>query len=115
MWAGMSSSTGRTVVGTDHIRQSIRDILITPVGSRVMRRPYGSLLPSLIDQPANPANRLRLISATYMAIIRWEPRVRINHASVEIGIDGRAAIELTAQHTEGPRSGAEINLLVPIQ
>ncbi|RZA92967.1 hypothetical protein EVY19_18935, partial [Escherichia coli] len=30
-------------------------ILRTPVGSRVMRRDYGSLLASMIDQPQTPA------------------------------------------------------------
>uniref|UniRef100_UPI0026076D20 ATPase domain-containing protein n=1 Tax=uncultured Sphingobium sp. TaxID=316087 RepID=UPI0026076D20 len=32
----------------------VRDILTTPIGSRLMRRDYGSLIPELIDQPANP-------------------------------------------------------------
>ncbi|MGL5293614.1 MAG: GPW/gp25 family protein, partial [Aeromonas sp.] len=43
-WKGMNATTGRTISSTDHIIQSVRDILITPVGSRVMRRDYGSEL-----------------------------------------------------------------------
>ena len=34
-----------------HIKQSIRDILMTAKGSRVMRRTYGSNLYQLIDRP----------------------------------------------------------------
>ena len=59
---GMSTS-GKPISGLDHLRQSIADILTTPIGSRVMRRDYGSLLPGLIDQPQNNATTLRLYSA----------------------------------------------------
>lgn len=37
-WLGMNAASGRAISATDHIIQSVRDILITPVGSRVMRR-----------------------------------------------------------------------------
>lgn len=37
---GISATTGRPLSGIDHLRQSIRDILTTPIGSRVMRRLY---------------------------------------------------------------------------
>ncbi|MGV6379234.1 GPW/gp25 family protein, partial [Escherichia coli] len=37
----------------EHLKQSVRDILITPLASRVMRREYGSLVPDLIDEPMN--------------------------------------------------------------
>ncbi|ELY5272404.1 baseplate assembly protein, partial [Yersinia enterocolitica] len=50
-YLGMSRNAGQTITDADHISQSIADILITPVGSRVMRRAYGSLLSELIDQP----------------------------------------------------------------
>jgi len=48
-YLGMNSQTGLSISEADHIRQSVRDILVTPVGSRVMRREYGSLLSALID------------------------------------------------------------------
>ncbi|ELI8163616.1 GPW/gp25 family protein, partial [Yersinia enterocolitica] len=74
-YLGMNRNTGRAITDADHISQSIADILITPVGSRVMRRAYGSLLSELIDQPQNPALRLQIMAASYSAILRWEPRV----------------------------------------
>ncbi len=37
-YSGMSRDTGEALTDLDHIRQSVRDILLTPVGSRVMRR-----------------------------------------------------------------------------
>ncbi|MDN6448272.1 MAG: baseplate assembly protein, partial [Enterobacterales bacterium] len=34
-YSGMDRNDGRQLIDTDHIRQSIRDILITPIGTRV--------------------------------------------------------------------------------
>lgn len=111
----MSRDTGRRPTEEDHIRQSIRDILTTPVGSRVMRRAYGSLLPELIDQPANPANRLRLMNATVMAIIKWEARVAVASVTLDSTYDGAATIALEATRRTGQRAGQRINISVPLQ
>lgn len=62
----MERETGGTLTDLDHIRQSVRDILLTPVGTRVMRRQYGSLLSALLDQPQNKALNLQIMSASYM-------------------------------------------------
>jgi phage baseplate assembly protein W len=79
---GTDASTGRALDGLAHLGQSIADILMTPLGSRVMRRDYGSLLPELIDQPFNDETRLRLYGATAMALMRWEPRVRLTRVQL---------------------------------
>ena len=62
----MSKVSGRYMPLSDHIRQSIADILFTRIGSRVQREEYGSLLPELIDQPLNEATRLRVAAATLL-------------------------------------------------
>lgn len=46
---GVNSRTGKRLSGVAHLRQSVRDILTTPVGSRVLIRDYGSELFSLLD------------------------------------------------------------------
>ncbi len=74
---GMSVMGNFMEVGIDHVKQSISDILTTPLNSRVMRREYGSELPDLIDQPMNPRGKMRLYAATAGAIRRWEPRVTL--------------------------------------
>jgi len=74
---GMSATTGKTIDGLAHLRQSITDILTTPVGSRVMRRDYGSDLFKLIDQPIHETTLLKLYAATVDALARWEPRIKI--------------------------------------
>lgn len=112
--SGMTATTGRTLDGVDHIRQSIRDILTTRIGSRVMRRDYGSLLPELIDHPANPANLLRLQAASIMAVLRWEPRVRITRTAFQIGMDGSATLDLEGERRDGQRAGQSFNFSVQV-
>lgn len=72
---GMSRSTGQRIDQTNHILQSVRDILMTPIGSRVMRRDYGSLLPFLIDSPINAYFIMQLRASVIHALMRWETRV----------------------------------------
>lgn len=50
MTRGMSRDSGKELKGIDHLRQSITDILTTPVGTRVWRRDYGSRLPRLVTR-----------------------------------------------------------------
>ncbi|WP_227680047.1 GPW/gp25 family protein [Psychrobacter sp. HII-4] len=72
---GMSRQTGLHIDQTSHILQSVRDILTTPIGSRVMRRDYGSLLPFLIDSPINSYFIMQLRASVIHALMRWEKRV----------------------------------------
>ena len=88
-YLGMNRSDGLTVTDLEHISQSIGDILRTPVGSRVMRRDYGSLLASMIDQPQTPALELQIKVACYMAVLKWEPRVTLSSVTTERSFDGR--------------------------
>lgn len=59
------------------IEESIKDILITPLGSRVMRPEYGSLLYTLIDRKIDDDFRVLLIRYTAEAISKWEKRVKL--------------------------------------
>ena len=57
------------------------------------RRDYGSHIPDLIDQPMNGATLLRLSAAAFVAVRRWEPRVRVT--ALRFGV-GAVAGQLTA-------------------
>lgn len=91
---GISNSTGAMLTRREHIRQSIADILGTPIGTRLMRRNYGSYLPQLVDHPATGANRLRLIAATAQAIMKWEPRTRLLSVTVAFNAQGKCQLHL---------------------
>ena len=115
MSTGMNRATGKALGDeAEHIRQSVTDILTTPLGTRVKRRTYGSLLPLLIDQPGNPATRLRLMAATVMAIVNWERRISVQTATIAIGSDGRCTVDMYALRKTGPRAGKAYNLVIPL-
>ena len=95
---GMHAKTGQPLSGTDHIAQSIADILTTPIGTRLMRFDYGSILHELIDQPLNGTTIQRLYGAIATAIQTWEPRIILtqlgvarnrDHTALTLTIDGR--------------------------
>lgn len=101
--AGMNVNTGKALDGIDHIRQSIADIITTPIGSRVMRRDYGSLVPELLDMPMSDALLMQVYAATVIAISRWEPRIQITgtRRTVSTQQHGKVVIELVGQTAEG--------------
>lgn len=66
----MNRYTGETLKNeSDHIKQSIADILLTHVGSRIQRREYGSLIPMLIDRPISHTLLLQLAACASPQLI----------------------------------------------
>lgn len=101
-YVGMNAKTGRRIEEAEHLAQSVADILSTPVGSRIQRREYGSLLPELIDAPTNPATIVQLYAAAATAIMRWEPRLRLTRVSTDsITQPGRLALSIEGNRTRG--------------
>jgi len=97
--AGMSRSTGTALGGFDHLRQSVEDILTTPVGTRVHRRDYGSRLPRLVDRPINRSLVADLVAATAEALDRWEPRLRLEQVKIEsVGEAGQISLSLVGYY-----------------
>lgn len=92
----MSRTTGRRIGLVEHLAQSIGDIVTTPIGSRVARRQYGSLLPLLIDQPDNAKTQAHLYSAIASALMRWEPRLSLQRVTLIRDAEraGRAVLEI---------------------
>lgn len=93
---GIDAKTGKRLGGSAHIKQSIRDILTTRIGTRVMRRDYGSRLPELIDNPMGELLRVELFAATAEALARWEPRFRLDRVYLD-GASAEGRIVLTIE------------------
>lgn len=100
-YSGMNQQNGGTITDLAHVRQSVRDILITPVGSRIARREYGSLIPELIDQGQNPALRLQVMAAIYGALCRWEPRIKLTAIQISSAADGSMVVDLSGIRADG--------------
>lgn len=101
---GMNVTTGKQLFGIAHLRQSIINILTTPLGSRVMRREYGSRLYELVDAPINAQTLVEIYAATAEALIRWEPRLRLTRVRVEHASIGSLVISLEGEYR--PRNQA---------
>lgn len=80
----MSIESGTMLDVMAHIQQSIINILWTRYGTRVQREDYGSLLPELIDAPADEATQLRVAASVFMALATWEPRISVKHVDVKL-------------------------------
>lgn len=93
--SGMSRHTTEQLTGDAHLEQSIGDILSTPIGSRVLRRDYGSDLPLLIDAPVNPETMIDLFHATAVALDRWEPRFALRRVEIADASAGHVDLRLT--------------------
>ncbi|MFZ6875377.1 GPW/gp25 family protein [Undibacterium sp. Di27W] len=108
----MNINTGERLSGLAHLRQSIADILTTPIGTRVMRRDYGSLLFELIDQPLNGFTQVRLYVATAEALLKWEPRIKLTHVKLyRADAPGKVIIELKGQLVSASKA---FNLSLPL-
>ena len=68
-----SRRNGQPLSEIEHIFQSIEMILTTPIGSRVMRRNFGSHLPRILGRPLNESTITAIYAAANEAIATWEP------------------------------------------
>lgn len=108
----MSRESGCNLLSeVESIQQSIQDILTTPIGSRVMRREYGSLLVELLDQPICDALILKCYSAIYTAISMWENRININQINIFSIQENGIFIDI---ETVSMTSGLPLNLKIPL-
>ena len=109
--AGTDATTLGSLEGWPHVLQSIGDILRTPVGSRVMRREYGSRLPDLIGRPMTGETVAQVYAASALAIAVWEPRFRLTGVQVARSEGtGHLAIDIRGEY-----EGNVVNGRVPME
>lgn len=116
-YLGMNKVDGANVSDLEHIKQSVSDILSTPVGMRVMRREYGSLVPELIDQPSNDYTRMLIQAACVLAITRWEPRLSLTRLTFNVGTGndvGKSVVDFEADRIDGGRDSSPVSASVAL-
>jgi phage baseplate assembly protein W len=112
---GMNAVNGAALDGEAHLAQSIADILTTPIGSRVMRRDYGSALFELIDYPFNATTRALMHAATAIALARWEPRILLRRVLITKGEQpGQVNLALEGERTDRPAPNSLARLSIPL-
>jgi phage baseplate assembly protein W len=69
--------------GEDNVRESIRVILMTEAGERLMREEFGCGLRQYLFEPNTKATRQRIQDSIVNAVTRWEPRVSLDAVTVD--------------------------------
>ena len=108
---GIDAATGRALGGIAHLRQSVADILSTPLGTRVLLRSYGSRVGELLDRPSSPGLLIDIQAETAAALARWEPRLRLRRVRARLVAAGRVAVDLDGTSRE---SGEALQLTVEV-
>ena len=96
----MNVNTGKIISEIAHIKQSITNILTTPIGSRIMRRDYGSRLFERIDQPINGDLIAEIYSDVVEALFTWEPRFEVEQVTVQSIEKGKITIDLEGSYVK---------------
>lgn len=85
-----------TVSAEEDIQESIRLILGTNPGERIMRPEFGAGLDAFVFEPINTGTLARLKKQVEDALVMWEPRIQITEVRVtpDANENGRILIGL---------------------
>ena len=95
---GMNINTGRSIEDMEHLRQSITNILSTPIGSRIMRRDYGSRLFKRLDAPLTGELLAEIYADVVEALFSYEPRFEVTNVSVVSMDQGHLILDVTGKY-----------------
>lgn len=103
---GINALDGKSLSGIDHLRQSIRDILTTPTGSRIGRHWYGCDLFKYVDAPVNRqtlAEMYRVVATALAGVnpvtgLPVEPRFKLQSIIASSAAPGTLVLDLTGEY-----------------
>ncbi len=95
---GMNKASGKPLADFLHLKQSITDILTTPIGSRPMRRDYGSNLFKRIDAPLTGDLVAEIYADVVDALFNYEPRFEVSTVSVVSVGSGTLVLDLEGKY-----------------
>lgn len=102
--------------GEVDVRQSIRLILETAPGERVGSPDFGGGLFGLLHQPNSLPTHARIQERIRAALLRWEPRVRVESVEVrEHPDDAAAAIATVAYRLVATQAPGSLSVVVKLQ
>ncbi len=114
-WGFPVSPTGQgtlpVVEGADTVDRSIRIILATEPGERLMRPTFGCGLHAFVMKPNSVSVRAQIRSRVETALKTWEQRILLTEISVDPGDDpSLVLIRISYVHVRDRRPG---NLVFP--
>jgi len=81
------------------VEESVKRILDTPLGSRVMVPEFGSKLYLLVDRRADSAWFLFFVSYVFEAVKRWETRIVLRRVVPSVDV-GSGSVSVRLEYTE---------------
>ena len=96
--------------GDPNIRESLRIILLTEPGERLMRPDFGCGLRRLLFEPNTPATRRMIQESIRIAISRWEPRVALESVTVSETDDPRRVLAVVQYQLVGTGARETVSL-----
>jgi len=99
------------VEGPEKVRESIRIILDTDPGERIMRPTFGCGLRRYLAQPNTISTRAQIKRDVEQALAAWEPRIETTRVDVTAG-DDPALVEIAISYVH-LRTGRPDNLVYP--
>jgi len=96
----LPDSAGRLtyVAGEENVLQSLRLLLLTRLGERVMRGDFGSKAPALVFAPGS-VQYLRLLETTIRDAVRdWEPRVELDDVRAEMDLTDETCVTVSIDY-----------------
>lgn len=80
------------VSGDENVEQSLKILLLTALGERVMRSDFGSKAPGLVFAPGS-LQYLGLLETTVREAVRdWEPRIDLEEVRAEPDLDDETRV-----------------------
>jgi phage baseplate assembly protein W len=100
------------VNGDDNVEQSLRILLLTDLGERVMRSDFGCRAPRLVFAPGS-VQSLGLLETTIREAVRdWEPRIDLEDVRAEVDLDDETRVTVNISYLVR-RSNTRNNLVFP--
>ena len=100
------------IEGEAHIEQSLKILLMTALGERVMRPGFGCKAPSFVFAPGSDQYQRLLENSVREAVRNWEPRVELESVLAEAanGAENHIVVNITYKIRS---SNARGNLVFP--
>ena len=100
------------VAGDQNVEQSLKILLLTALGQRVMRFDFGSKAPSLVFAPGS-VQYLGVLETTIREAVRdWEPRIDLEEVRAEPDLDDETRITVHVGYRVR-RTNTRSNLVFP--
>jgi phage baseplate assembly protein W len=94
-----ASGTLPYVEGDEEVAQSLRLLLMTAAGERVMRNGFGTQAPRLVFAPGSETNGKLLETSVREAVRDYEPRVEVADVVVTQGLLAPERIDVEVTYT----------------